>query len=233
MDALPTGTIPAKREAGALRLILTLFLAGLVSGGALVGVYLVTQPLIERNAAEAQIAAALRVLPGATRQQPMVPSGDGLAVFESSEGNLLPKGELVFAGYDAEDELVGYAIPAEGSGFADKIKLIYGFAPAQRRVVGMEVLESKETPGLGDKIIKDAAFVGAFADLAVDPKIEAVKKGDGGGPGQVDAISGATISSKAVVRIIEASNGRWLDRLPAGSAPGADAQAATPGKEGE
>jgi electron transport complex protein RnfG len=77
----------------------------------------------------------------------------------------------------------------------------------------MEVLESKETPGLGDKIIKDLEFVGSFRDLAVDPELVAVKKGRTH-ENEVDAISGATISSNAVVRIINESNARWLERLP-------------------
>ena len=78
----------------------------------------------------------------------------------------------------------------------------------------MEVLESRETPGLGDKIIKDADFVGAFRDLAVEPAIVAVKSGRSR-DNEVDAISGATISSKAVVKIINASNQRWMERIAA------------------
>ena len=79
--------------------------------------------------------------------------------------------------------------------------------------MGMEVLESKETPGLGDKIFKDMEFVGAFRDLAVEPEVVVTKKGSTG-DNEVDAISGATISSKAVVRIINQANARWLGSLP-------------------
>ncbi len=67
----------------------------------------------------------------------------------------------------------------------------------------MEILDSRETPGLGDKIYKDAAFVANFASLSVDPEIVAVKKGNKSAPNQIDAITGATISSKAVVKIAE------------------------------
>ena len=62
----------------------------------------------------------------------------------------------------------------------------------------------------------DRAFVDGFRALAVAPEIQAVKKGRGGAPHQIDAITGATISSKAVVRIINQANERWLSRLPAG-----------------
>ena len=54
------------------------------------------------------------------------------------------------------------AVPAAGPGFQDTIALLYGYQPAEQRVVGMEVLESRETPGLGDKIFKDAEFVAEF-----------------------------------------------------------------------
>jgi electron transport complex protein RnfG len=79
----------------------------------------------------------------------------------------------------------------------------------------MAVLESRETPGLGDKIYKDADFVASFDGLAVDPEIRAVKKGKKAASNEIDAITGATISSKAVVRIMNEANARWLERLPA------------------
>ncbi len=123
--------------------------------------------------------------------------------------------EALFGGYDAQGRFLGYAIPGAGPGFQDTIRLIYGYLPAERRVVGMEILESRETPGLGDKIYKDADFVADFRALAVDPRILVVKQGAKTEANQVSAITGATISSKAVVRIINKGNARWLERLPA------------------
>jgi electron transport complex protein RnfG len=207
-------------QAGPLRMIGTLGVAGMCSGLALVGIFLVTRPLIERNRAEALEAAIYRVLPGASSRKAFVVRGGDLAPFESPDGSL-PKEEAVYAGFDASGASIGFAIPAEGPGFQDTIKLIYGYDPTRRRVVGMEVLESKETPGLGDKIIKDQHFVGSFRDLAIDPEIEVTKKGKTS-ENQVDAISGATISSIAVARIINVANTRWLDQLPeAPTAPAA------------
>jgi electron transport complex protein RnfG len=199
----------------------TLGFAGLCSGLAVVGIFLVTLPRIERNRAEALEAAIFRVLEGARSRAAFVLRGEELVPFESPEGGL-PKEEAVYAGYDEAGALLGFAIPAEGAGFQDTIKLIYGFDPGARRVVGMEVLESRETPGLGDKIIKDADFVGAFRDLAAEPPIVAVKSGRSS-ENEVDAISGATISSKAVVKIINASNQRWMERVAvlAGNGSGA------------
>jgi electron transport complex protein RnfG len=191
----------------------TLGFAGLCSGFAIVGIFLVTQPLIERNRAEALEAAIFRVLEGARSRAAFVLRGAELVPFESPEGGL-PKEEAVYAGYDEAGSLLGYAIPAAGAGFQDTIKLIYGYDASARRVVGMEVLESRETPGLGDKIIKDTSFLANFRNLAVDPEVVLVKAGRTR-DNEVDAISGATISSKAIVRIINDANERWMDRVAA------------------
>jgi electron transport complex protein RnfG len=111
-------------------------------------------------------------------------------------------------------------MPAAGPGFQDTIGLLYGYRPGEKIVVGMEILESRETPGLGDKIYKDAVFVGGFSALSVEPQIVAVKKGTKSLPNEIDAITGATISSKAVVRIINETHAEWLGQLPApGSEP--------------
>jgi electron transport complex protein RnfG len=117
----------------------------------------------------------------------------------------------VYAGY-RDDALVGYAIAGEGAGFQDTIRLLFGYEPHGRRVIGLAILESRETPGLGDRIYKDPVFVAAFEDLAVEPTIELVQDG-AQAPHQVDAISGATISSRAVVRIINDARETWVPRL--------------------
>jgi electron transport complex protein RnfG len=192
-------------------MMITLGIAGMCSGLAIVGIFLVTKPMIERNQAAALEAAIYRVLDGARTRVALVLRGGKLVPYESPDHSL-PKEEAVYAGYDEAGKLVGFAVPAEGAGFQDTIKLLYGYDAATRRVVGMEVLESRETPGLGDKIIKDADFVDQFRNLAVDPKIVVVKGGRTR-DNEVDAISGATISSKAVVRIINDSDSHWLDYL--------------------
>jgi electron transport complex protein RnfG len=97
------------------------------------------------------------------------------------------------------------AIKAAAAGFQDVISLIYGFDPTSGSLTGMKILSSKETPGLGDKIEKDHAFVAQF-DAVATPLV-AVKRTTGA-PGEIDAITGATISSRAVVRIINESLAR-------------------------
>ncbi|MCB2264275.1 MAG: FMN-binding protein [Candidatus Thiosymbion ectosymbiont of Robbea hypermnestra] len=199
------------REPGSARLIATLGLAGLLSGLLIVFVFEATLPTITAYQAKVLRQAVFKVLPGTVRMQRLVFQDGRLLVKEEEEQDE----EALFGGYDAQGRLLGYAIPGAGPGFQDTIRLLYGYLPAEHKVVGMEILESRETPGLGDKIYKDLDFVADFRALDVEPQILAVKQGTKTAANQVNAITGATISSKAVVRIINQGNARWLARLPA------------------
>ncbi len=196
-------------DVGSARLVATLAFAGFLSGLIIVSVYEATLPTITAYKAKVLREAVFKVLPGTIGLQRLVYRDGKLTAVEQAGKDE----ESIFAGYDKTGQLVGYAIPGAGPGFQDIIRLLYGYLPDQRKVVGMEILESRETPGLGDKIYKDAAFVANFDALSIDPEIVSVKKGKKTGPNQVDAITGATISSKAVVRIINQANARWLERL--------------------
>jgi len=200
-----------------LRLVLTLAIAGLVSGVAIIGIYESTLPTITENKARELREAVFKVLPGVSQMQALVYRGGELVVVDAPD-----KDEpVVYGGYDEQGDFAGYAMPAAGPGFQDTIAILYGYKPAEKIVVGMEVLESRETPGLGDKIYKDAVWVSGFSALSVEPEIFAVKKGTKSLPNEIDAITGATISSKAVVRIINEAHAQWSAQLPA---PGSEPQ---------
>lgn len=204
------------KEPSGVRLTATLAISGLISGFLLSGAYQVTKPIIEANKARELRAAVLKVVPGSTTVSRMA-LRDGVLV-------AIPDGEktdepLIYGGYDDAGVFRGYAIANAGAGFQDEIRVLYGYEPASKRVVGMEILSSRETPGLGDKIFKSQAFVDNFNDLAVEPEIVVVKDGRDQAF-EVDAITGATISSKAVVKIINQGNAAWLASLPpAGEEP--------------
>ena len=198
-----------------LRLVLTLAIAGLISGVAIIGIYKTTLPTITANKARELREAVFKVLPGVSDMQPFVYRDGQLVVSEPDKDE-----PVVYGGYDDTGGFVGYAMPGAGPGFQDTIKILYGYKPAEKLVVGMEVLESRETPGLGDKIYKDMDFVDEFYALSVEPEIVAVKKGTKTSDNQVDAITGATISSKAIVRIINETHAAWAEALPpAGGEP--------------
>jgi electron transport complex protein RnfG len=189
---------------------------GLLCGALIVTVYEVTKPVIARNQADALQKAVFRVLPAAeTSRAFRFVEGSGFAPAEAEAG-------LIYAGYDSAGRLVGVAVEAAQMGYQDTIRLLYGYAPAEQSIVGMQVLESKETPGLGDKIEKDAAFLENFqalsaalnsaGDSLANP-IVAVKHGEKTDAWQIDGITGATISSVAVAKALDDSASTWAPRI--------------------
>ncbi|PKL47854.1 MAG: hypothetical protein CVV39_05200 [Planctomycetes bacterium HGW-Planctomycetes-1] len=94
----------------------------------------------------------------------------------------------------------GFCFGAEGSGFADKIELVIAVDSEFKTIKGYSVLSSNETPGFGDRIVEDYfrnQFIGAPAAV-----LNLTKKGDETKiDDQIIAISGATVSSTAVVDI--------------------------------
>lgn len=104
-------------------------------------------------------------------------------------------------GFSADGDCVGWAFVCEGSGFADKIKLVLIVDAAFEKLAGFGVLASNETPGFGDKIKNDffrSQFQGAPAAQLILSKIGDDKKIDN----EIVAITGATVSSEAVVEIL-------------------------------
>jgi len=192
---------------------------GLLCGLIIVSVYELTRPVIEKNKAEALQRAIFQVLPGARSSATF--RFDAQERFEKLAGPA-QGAELVYAGYDAERNLVGVAVEAQGMGYQDVIHVLYGYDFAQDAVVGIRVLESRETPGLGDKIETDPDFLANFERLAValtgdlaaiaNP-VEFVKKGEKQHPWQIDGITGATISSKAIASILRGSTAHWITRI--------------------
>jgi len=198
------------KEAGAFQLIATLGMAGFLSGACLVGAFLYTRPMIQAARARAMEAAIFEVLPGCKRFE----------TFTLEKGKLVPlrgnsEEERVFAGYDGEGRLIGYAVQSGISGFQDIIHALFGYVPQSRTIIGLKILESRETPGLGDKIFKDPEFAENFKNLQVEPEILLVKKGEKQNPNEVDAITGATISSKAVVGLLNNGMEKWKNALGA------------------
>ncbi len=171
--------------------------------------------IIKQNRAEALERAIFRVLPGITSTATYQLNPDGTFSPAADEA----EGDLVYAGFDEQGQFKGVAIEASGQGYADIIRLLYGYDPDKEAIVGMYVLESKETPGLGDKIEKDPDFLANFEALDVSLNAEhsalaheviPVKDGTKENPWEVDGITGATISSRAIGNILGASTQRWI-----------------------
>lgn len=214
MTELQSIASPAQPEAppevSSTRMIMTMAGIGIISGILLVFTYMGTLPTIEKNKAEALERAIFDVVPGATSKLTFTPEDGRLRLVDPSEK---PK-EKYYAAYDDEGKLVGVAVEAEGQGFADIIKVLYGYDPDCQCIVGFKVLATKETPGLGDKIETDPAFVANFEALDVSLSADGstlanpvvfAKPGQKTNPWEVEGITGATITSKAIQNLINVS----------------------------
>lgn len=196
-------------------------LRAMVGIGALCGLLIVvtfevTFSRIETLKKQALQQAIFNVIPGITETKPYSYQNNGFKVSEEAESN------VIYAGYDSQGELKGLAIEASGQGYADIIRILYGYDPVNQTVIGFYVLESKETPGLGDKIEKDPLFLSNFNQLdvalsqdmtGIEHEVVPVKHGAKENAWEVDGITGATISSRAIAKIINESANEWLPTI--------------------
>lgn len=107
----------------------------------------------------------------------------------------------VYKALSEAGECVGWSFNASGQGFTDKIELVVAVDKSFEKIVGFNVLGSNETPGFGDQI-KSSNFRDQFAGAPAE-SLKLVRAGD---PKKIDSeivsITGATVSSEAVIGII-------------------------------
>ncbi|RKX44385.1 MAG: hypothetical protein DRP27_06615 [Thermotogae bacterium] len=108
--------------------------------------------------------------------------------------------ETIYWLFNDKDELIGYAYLSQGQGYQGKIKILFAVDKSIERLLGIEIIENVETPGLGSRI-NEESFKSQFKNLKTNVPVECVKffpqKKN-----QIQAITSATISSRAVVGIL-------------------------------
>ncbi|MFN0054787.1 MAG: FMN-binding protein [Planctomycetales bacterium] len=161
---------------------LVLILAGGLSAG-LAFVDFAVRDRIAENSRQRLEKSALEVVPRGAKSEPVTIAG--VAMYRVT---------------DDSGALCGWALPADGRGFQDRIRLMVGLSPDGGEVTGLTVLESNETPGLGDRI-QQPQFRDQFVGQSTEQPFTRVKPGESAAA-PVDAITGATISSQAVIDAI-------------------------------
>jgi electron transport complex protein RnfG len=196
-------------------MVLVLGGISLVASAGVGYVYRITKAPIEA-AAEANKKAAL---------------GEVLPAFDATAPTELTLDEIPVVVYTATQggQTVGYAVEtATRQGFSGEFSLMVGFTP-EGKVFGVKVLEHAETPGLGDKMTKPGnPLFASFEGRNPSEMTLAVKK-DGG---DVDALTAATITSKAYVDAVSRAfnamlktTGGAVGGTAAGTASGATTKA--------
>lgn len=142
------------------KLIMTLATVAMISGLLVVLVYEFTKPIIAENQRLATERAIFKVLPKAKSRLTYVIKQDKLVL-----ANDKTAGQLIYAGYDKQNKLVGVAMNAAAQGYQDIVKILYGYTPDNGCIIGFDVLKSTETPGFGTKITTDKKFLANFKCL--------------------------------------------------------------------
>ena len=167
-----------------MQMLLVLTGIGIVAGGLLAMVDGWADPLIAANKKAETEAAIFRVQSEGKNYEAL--ENAGFEVYKVKNKNA---------------EELGYALVYEGNGFQGKIRLICGLSKNLEKILALEILEQVETPGLGT-VITETRYTEQFINLQTTPTIEIIKGVEPSKPAEVQAITGATISSKAVVAII-------------------------------
>jgi len=165
------------------KMIFSLCLIAVISAVILAKVYMITQPAIIANEKRATENAIYKVVSTATSYK------------ESKSGQT-----DIFKCYDENNKFCGLAFVAEGVGYQDLIKVMVGVSTDFNKILAIEVIENSETPGLGNRIVTPW-FENQFQNLSLQNKITVVKVAPSK-DSEIQAITGATISSQAVVDII-------------------------------
>jgi Na+-translocating ferredoxin:NAD+ oxidoreductase subunit G len=173
------------------KMIIVLTLIAVLSGAVLSSWDKVTQPRIE----------AFRQMELEKAIAEVLPPHDSVTVKKTEN--------FTFYVGHAEGKPAFVALQAVGSGFQGKILMMAGLDLDFSQITGLKILEQVETPGLGTKIVTDPSrkenptwFTDQFKSLIIQPEITYVKNAKPSKDSEIEAITGATISSVAIVNIL-------------------------------
>ncbi|MFH1195338.1 MAG: FMN-binding protein [bacterium] len=167
-----------------IHMILTLTIIGVVAGGLLSFVSNWADPLIAANKKAETEKAIFLVNPEGKSYEAVANVG-----FE------------IYKVFDENKNVYGYSLASEGNGFQGKIRMMIGLETDLNKIKSIEILEQVETPGLGTRVTEDP-FRKQFNGLQTTPNVKWVKGIPPSNPNEIQTITGATISSKAVVAIV-------------------------------
>ncbi|MCM1484100.1 MAG: RnfABCDGE type electron transport complex subunit G [Muribaculaceae bacterium] len=175
----------------------------LLSGALLGGVYLLTEKPIAEARHNTELMAVEQVLPGISGESPadavdVVPDGSARPV-------------SIYPVFDTSGQILGAAVKSYSlDGFSGEIEVMFGF-DSSGRVTGYSVLSHGETPGLGAKMESWFAGSGSHSVIGIDPGSDkAVLTKDGG---DIDGITAATITSRALIDAMHRAHAAYLQYL--------------------
>jgi electron transport complex protein RnfG len=189
-----------------IMLVAVLSVVCILAAVALGLIYGATKPQIEAEELKAKEQALRDVHPGAARFEPV-----------TTEHDVDGKPFVYYEAYSADGVLVGYAFEGHATGYSSTIEVTVGLDKDEQKITGIKITKQQETPGLGANCVKGGAtkyiseilsrpetggdetsFQGQFRNLALD-KLGGEQAGI---PKKIRALSGATITTNAVLRAV-------------------------------
>jgi electron transport complex protein RnfG len=169
---------------GILQITLNLTLASLISGAVLASVYFITAPFAEKQRVNFKNQTMKELIASVTNFKPI-------------------KGKEDWFLAEKEGRKIGTIIPSEAKGYGGAIKILIA-VDTNNTIMDFKILSHNETPGLGDQAALPG-FRNQFRGKTIT-NMEVVKKHD---ENKIDAITGATITSRAVTKAVK----EGLERL--------------------
>ncbi len=172
---------------------LTLTLTALISSVMIIATVALTEPYIKRNKQIKEYEALLALF--------SVPYTKDTVIEQFNKYCRISPDRQWIACVDQSESLIGRAYNIEGMGFWGKIRAVVAMSPDGERIIGISILEHNETPGLGGRIT-EPEFLAQFQGKKILPRIIITQQSNPNSDNEVDAITGATETGKALERII-------------------------------
>jgi len=201
MEPMKSSTLERIRNNYVVQAWLVLILA-ICFGGSLAGMQLALGPLIEANKINETLKKVPEMVLGAKKAEKL--TKDQQLIIEPQtveiEKNNRKVFYSVFKAKHPNGDPAGWVAKAVGQGYADKIEILFGMDNKLKKITGLFVLDQKETPGLGNKIMEEG-WRQQFVKKKTATPLKVTKEGAKAAH-EIDSITGATISSRAVCSII-------------------------------
>jgi Na+-transporting NADH:ubiquinone oxidoreductase subunit C len=191
---------------------ITLFFTSIVSG-----VKVLNEERIERNQKAKLQRIILSVLQIPRNGEPSDEKVN--QTFETRIKSIQVEGTTLYLGYDEDGKtILGYAFPVGGPGFWGPVFGMVAVDSEASKILGIAFYKHAETPGLGARITEDW-FKDQFKGLPIFPVEEGKKifylkpEGTGEAPNELDAVTGATGTSRAVEGFLNNGLDRYLREI--------------------
>lgn len=166
-----------------IKMVVVLTILSTISGGGLSWLKDFTEPKIENQVMNLVKGPAIRSMLSEADNDPVEDR------FKIKDGD---EERNVFVGvFDGTANTV--VMESAANGFADKVGMVVAINMADETLRGIAVTTHKETPGLGAMAKDDPAFSAQFKGKSINTELKVTNDG-----GNVNALSGATITSRAV-----------------------------------